>query len=300
MAVKIIIDIFSGRPNPVLFLDDDEAEELLEMTLPVTSKSERNASNSNLSSAPILGYRGLIVEHIGLKPRSQPSTNFKIFNGTRFDKKNASNTKDPHVEDFLLSRVDFLGRMQLEGHVRNWVAQQVLSRKAPPPFLASAKKLPSIPSTGAYGAPRYEPNWWNDSAAGGSKESTNNCYNYATNYLTDTFARPGVGSGQTYPFPTSSKGVRDAAIRDGLLEKWATQKSGGQHTLVALFVSPGIDFHWYRLDSNGYWSHKPGVRPVTNLDNDGKLITDPRTAARGVYTEFGGFMLAVQGHFKIR
>ena len=30
-----------------------------------------------------------------------------------------------------------------------------------------------------------EPSWWND---GGQKQFANNCYNYSTNYRTDTFA----------------------------------------------------------------------------------------------------------------
>lgn len=35
----------------------------------------------------------------------------------------------------------------------------------------------------------------------------------------------------------------------------------------------------YRLDNNGLWSQKPGGTAATNLDGDGKLIEDPRTAA---------------------
>ena len=36
------------------------------------------------------------------------------------------------------------------------------------------------------------------------------------------------------------------------------------------------DFHWYRLDSDGKWSHKPGRTRVTQYDNAGHYITDPR------------------------
>lgn len=32
--------------------------------------------------------------------------------------------------------------------------------------------------------------------------------------------------------------------------------------VVLLVVSPGIDYHWYRQDSDGTWSHKRGVYPV--------------------------------------
>lgn len=57
---------------------------------------------------------------------------------------------------------------------------------------------------------------------------------------------------------------------------------------VALVAYPG-DYHWYRQDADGYWSHKPGTTPVTNLDESGDLITDPAFADRGNYTNFLGY-----------
>src|SRR5256885_7071619 len=43
---------------------------------------------------------------------------------------------------------------------------------------------------------------------------------------------------------------------------------------------------WFRKGRNGYWSHKPGGTAVTNVDNSGVTIPDPRTANRGPYTQF--------------
>ena len=57
---------------------------------------------------------------------------------------------------------------------------------------------------------------------------------------------------------------------------------------VCLVVS-SYDYHWYRQNSDGSWSHKPSDRPVTNLDNSGRVIYDPRTADRGDYTKVVGF-----------
>lgn len=51
--------------------------------------------------------------------------------------------------------------------------------------------------------------------------------------------------------------------------------------LIALafwFDPDGPDHHWYRLDNNGYWSHKPGQTQVRNADSSGQLIRDPRLA----------------------
>jgi hypothetical protein len=68
------------------------------------------------------------------------------------------------------------------------------------------------------------------------------------------------------------------------LEKGCT---GCTH-LVALVISPGtsggqpcgVDYHWYRRDNNGQWSHKPGPSEATNLDASGHLIPNPETADR--------------------
>jgi len=35
------------------------------------------------------------------------------------------------------------------------------------------------------------------------------------------------------------------------------------------------DHHWYRLDDNGRWSHKPGMMFVTQKDNADQFITNP-------------------------
>ena len=51
------------------------------------------------------------------------------------------------------------------------------------------------------------------------------------------------------------------------------------------------DFHWYRLDNNGKWSHKPGQARPTRKDNANNFINDPREAAMGHY-RFVTFMIS--------
>lgn len=56
------------------------------------------------------------------------------------------------------------------------------------------------------------------------------------------------------------------------------------------------DYHWYRQNADGTWSHKPGPGPVTKFDNSGKIIMDPRTANRNAgdglnYNLFVGFFI---------
>lgn len=53
---------------------------------------------------------------------------------------------------------------------------------------------------------------------------------------------------------------------------------------VALVIALGKDYHFYRQDSNGYWSHKRGKGSVCNVDASGNLIADPQACDRN-YTD---------------
>lgn len=44
-------------------------------------------------------------------------------------------------------------------------------------------------------------------------------------------------------------------LRD--LELLVKMKTLDIENIVALVIAPGIDYHWYKQDSDGYWSHKP-------------------------------------------
>lgn len=53
---------------------------------------------------------------------------------------------------------------------------------------------------------------------------------------------------------------------------------------VALVLHPGNDFHWYRQNPDGTWSHKLASFEAENLDASGNLIYDPENADR-YYTD---------------
>jgi YD repeat-containing protein len=157
-----------------------------------------------------------------------------------------------------------------------------------------------MPTTGA--EPPYEPMKWNDGPKNGDCKGhssgiqcSNNCYSYAVNDRREHHnskgelckPQPGLASGATFSTP-SCNAVSNAAVADGL-RKWDCDKACPANTYkVALVVAPGIDYHWYRQDQSGYWSHKPGTTPVSNVDNSGEDIVDPRDAKRGIYTQFCG------------
>lgn len=64
--------------------------------------------------------------------------------------------------------------------------------------------------------------------------------------------------------------------------------------LIALVVARGVDYHWYRQDDTGLWSHKPGHTKARNTDESGKPIVDPRECNLGIYS-FTNFYYAPKG-----
>ena len=56
---------------------------------------------------------------------------------------------------------------------------------------------------------------------------------------------------------------------------------------------PDMDYHWYRQNPDGTWSHKPGPSLVTNKDESRNIIYDPQICNRNDgttnYSEFVGY-----------
>jgi hypothetical protein len=125
----------------------------------------------------------------------------------------------------------------------------------------------------------------------------NNCYNYALDIATNSFALPGRMHGLLMTGDFYGDEVMEAAMLDGLkllgkadvplddvLEQVEDLDDG---TLVALVMAPPEasikfpgDFHWVRCDDldSSSWSQKPGPDQVSDLDFAGDPITDPSTA----------------------
>jgi hypothetical protein len=295
MAIRIVIDMFSGRPNPVITVDDREAAELMERLRPVGRLDKREATPPPES---VLGYRGLIIDQVG-EPAGKLPARFRVVDGKLFGPRLAHRPVDPQVEDFVCGSTGPIRLVPLEDDVLTLLRRDIERRRKIEWKWPEKVRWPVRVTCRC--APLWEPDWWNDAAAGGTRQYNNNCYNYATNYRTDTFAQPGLASGQMYPLPISCAGVRPAAVRDDLIDSPAADnRCPDEGHLLALVVGPGWDFHWYRKGRNGLWTHKPGGTPATNRDNSGAIIPDPRTADRGNYTDFCTFMTVMHGHIKIR
>ncbi len=285
--LRVTIDIFSGRENPVIEFTGKKLEELAERLSPVRKFQTKELG---LPPVPTLGYRGLVVEQVGMPVKELPSA-FRLALGTAFGREMSYSIADEAFEDFVCGSVpkelpidDFrkeIGRLkELTDFWNKW--------RWDDGFIWPRRDKCKC-------APIYEPDWWNVS----TRQPYNNCYNYATNYRTDTFAQPGRASGAMYSALNCNK-VTAGAIADELIDSpSACNKCPSEGHRVALVIWPGVDYHWYRKGKNGLWSHKPGGTAATNLDNSGNTIADPRNADRGGYSDFCTFMLVKHGHIKI-
>ncbi|WP_131281718.1 hypothetical protein [Hylemonella gracilis] len=144
--------------------------------------------------------------------------------------------------------------------------------------------------------PPYDPGKWNNDP---NIRTLNNCYNYANDKITNTFAQPGRGSGSMYTAMDCGN-VGGAAQRDGQIPIGPPASTPAQGQFIALVIWPGYDFHWYRQDNNTKWSHKPGQTPARNTDNSGALISDPRNCNRGPYSNFCSFYHCIPSNTRIQ
>ncbi|MGF7228556.1 MAG: hypothetical protein ACQR33_01075 [Candidatus Saccharibacteria bacterium] len=134
-----------------------------------------------------------------------------------------------------------------------------------------------------------------------------NCYSYALNAPQYYWSVPGhgfvrevaqeyyrefVAFFETYAIDAVRRALLDGAAHDGLLPVDGDDEREGYYRVALVFAAGNnSDFHWYRQDDSGLWSHKNGWHPATNKDDDGRLITDPQTATRHDYPIFGGYFL---------
>jgi len=164
------------------------------------------------------------------------------------------------------------------------------------------------PTTLSY--PVYSPDKFNKFP--GVKQA-NNCFAYAFDYIRlpknkctkescpISFPQPGRKSG--YPKWSEVKGKRcpdliarlKGDIPNLSIAKFTQKCPIGNHKIVVV-TDEDEDYHFYRQDRNGYWSHKPGGTDATRLDSTGRPIYDPALASRTYsatglnYDNFCGYM----------
>jgi len=142
--------------------------------------------------------------------------------------------------------------------------------------------------------PEYDPMLWNKYVA---IKETHNCYSYAMNVFdkkqikkckgknecTSPFHQPGKAAG--YPSFSDDKPKTCpnmiARIKGDNDTNYVTDfetQCKPTYSKIALIIDESDDYHFLRMDSNGYWSHKPGAMRVTNVDAYGHYIWNPKLA----------------------
>lgn len=160
--------------------------------------------------------------------------------------------------------------------------------------------------------PIYEPEKWNKDV---NIKYTHNCYAYALNlihkeqadickkYLKITnkkvcpslLPQPGRYSGFTDEYHKrhhTCKKLETRMIKDNPLIKKLKrdQECPDNFYKIALFcASDGSNYHFYRQDNNGLWSHKDGRKMATNKDYKGRLIKNPELAVKVNLDVFCGY-----------
>lgn len=146
-----------------------------------------------------------------------------------------------------------------------------------------------------------------------SVRESHNCYSYFLNlkspaaeklcvqdFASQNYCRrsqPGYASG----FPSLKKSdfncpeivKRTLSDNPNIYSIKKSESCPAEYYKGAVVVAPKRDYHYYRLNDEGVWTHKPGYKPSTQFDADNKLILDPETANRKYgslnYSEFCGF-----------
>jgi hypothetical protein len=143
-------------------------------------------------------------------------------------------------------------------------------------------------------------------------KNSNNCYAYVLGYTDlpkkctkdncdESFPQPGRASGYPQWQKVYGKRCPDLIARvmgdiPGIKMAKFTDRCPPRTRKIAVVTDPNNDYHWYRQDNNGWWSHKPGSTDVINKDTSGRPIYDPHLAKRKSkdshlnYKNFCGYM----------
>lgn len=135
-----------------------------------------------------------------------------------------------------------------------------------------------------------------------------NCYTYALTLLADPrsgnrFRMGGMNPGEFAGSPIGMADISDEfkakiKIEEGMTKdlkvlggSWSVSSENEVPKLgcykVALVLSRGVDYHWYRQLDNGKWGHKPGRFAATDKDAANNVIYYPNTCNRN-YLSIGG------------
>lgn len=299
--LRVEVDIFSGRPNPTWIITSDTITRRLLNAL----KDNRSLTTTPDNRFQGLGFRGVEVEVIGdnddIRTAKLPSR-FMLAAGTGARLKRGGELAAMLIKEMTQSTKIVLPEHALTpinkrmqnlalSEMRKYIARP--KREIPPRIIRVNFRRRTIRDsrceTCQYEISLFNPGFWNNDPY---VKRWNNCYNYARNWRTNTFAQPGRASGHPNSVMQCAN-VAAAARFDGLVDRCrCLPASEYPRRLMALVIWPGVDYHWYRHQIGGFWGHKPGQTAARNTDNSGVIITNPETCDRGGYINFCGYFYA--------
>jgi len=139
--------------------------------------------------------------------------------------------------------------------------------------------------------PTYNPNYWNNNK---NIKNNNNCYSYSVNNKNHQFGKPQPGyfarfnhiQNNQYKCAYFFKRILNDIPSVYLTSFKQKCKNGFHKAFFAIDSNKNEhDYHFYRLDKNQLWSHKPGTTNVINYDANYKIIKNPMKANRN-YTSY--------------
>jgi hypothetical protein len=134
--------------------------------------------------------------------------------------------------------------------------------------------------------PTYNPNYWNNNK---NIKNNNNCYSYSVNYKNKKYGKPQPGyfakfnhiQNKQYKCISFFKRILNDIPSVYLTSFKQKCKKGFTKAFFAIDSNKNEhDYHFYRLDNNQLWSHKPGTTNVINYDANYKIIKNPYNANR--------------------
>jgi hypothetical protein len=296
---RVQVDIFSGRPNPEWIITDGDDTDQLLGAIAATKGIAAKPGTGFLG----LGFREIRVTRLSDDPLAQRGIprEFALASVAAEDLQASGDLALRLVESMTRYREIQLVANQLTpltSELRDFILERLRRHLADPPQISKFERPPYNPLRTTikderckkceYEVSQFNPGFWNAPAV----QPHNNCYNYARNWRTDTFAQPGRAHGAGTSTMACSN-VTTAAMADGLVKRCTCLPiSEWPRRLMALVIDPGWDYHWYRHQRGGFWGHKPGQTAARNTDNSGVLVTDPETCDRGGYTDFCDYFYA--------
>ena len=134
------------------------------------------------------------------------------------------------------------------------------------------------------GGPEYNPDKWDLTK---DEHEINNCYSYVMDIKEKDILekrQPGEFCGKEFEYDCDNLDEMVKCDFPNITKIDSIDSSiPCDHYRIALVLDKKgehLDYHFYRQDLDGYWSHKTGHDPISNLDASGNRILNPEKIDR--------------------